>query len=93
MQADDSADTANRRKTYIKQSGRGMRKSPKRFCLLTFVLIGDAPDIPHPNLTCVRRMSATAASMSAETSLSQADALDEPSRRERKKSAARMIGT
>ena len=43
MQADDSADTANRRKTYIKQSGRGMRKSPKRFCLLTFVLIGDAP--------------------------------------------------
>ena len=45
MQADDSADTANRRKTYIKQSGRGMRKSPKRFCLLTFVLIGDAPEI------------------------------------------------
>ena len=44
MQADDSADTANRRKTYIKQSGRGMRKSPKRFCLLTSVLIGDAPD-------------------------------------------------
>ena len=45
MQAEDSADTANRRKTYIKQSGRGMRKSPKRFCLLTFVLIGDAPFI------------------------------------------------
>ena len=47
MQADDSADTANRRKTYIKQPEREMWKSPKRFCLLTSVLIGDAPIVPY----------------------------------------------
>ena len=38
------------------------------------------------------RMSATAASISAETSFSEAVAFAEPSRRARKKSAARMIG-
>ena len=51
MQADDSADTANGEKAYIKQPGRNMRKSPKRFCLLTFVLIGDAP-VTEISVTC-----------------------------------------
>ena len=40
MQADDNADTANRRKTYIKQIGLEVRRSPKRFCILTSILIG-----------------------------------------------------
>ena len=44
------------------------------------------------NLTCASRTSATAASISAETSLREAVAFAEPSRRERKKSADRMIG-
>ena len=35
-----AANVANRRKTYIKQLGL-IRKSPKRFCILTNVLIGD----------------------------------------------------
>ena len=34
-----AANIANRRKTYIKQPGL-MRKTPKRFCILTNVLIG-----------------------------------------------------
>ena len=51
MQADDSADTAHRRKTCIKQPGREMRKSPKRFRLLTSVLIGDAPPPNQPGPT------------------------------------------
>ena len=41
-----AANIANRRKTYIKQPGL-MRKSPKRFCILTNVLIG--VDITIPN--------------------------------------------
>ena len=44
-----AANIANRRKTYIKQPGL-MRKSPKRFCILTKVLIGVEVFSPSPRM-------------------------------------------